>query len=141
MLTDADPDIIQAYREQASLYREAMRILLQREAVQAAAFVALQAVRSAASYTLASLTGQVIGDEDTVAALWQALPKLRSLAVLQTGADVLARHDDLTLYAYDVSAVEAHEMADAADTFCTWALAVVPAAADIASARIQSRST
>jgi hypothetical protein len=141
MFTEADPDVIQAYREQASLYREAMRMLLRREAVQAAAFVALQAVRSAASYALAILTGQVSGDEDTVAALWQALPKLCSPAVLQTGADVLALHDDLTLYAYHVDTVEAHELSDAAERFCTWALAVVPAETESAHAPIRSVST
>jgi hypothetical protein len=127
MLTaDADPDIVRAYREQASLYREAMWMLPRHDAGQAPAFVALQAVRSAASYALAILTGRLADDEDTVAALWHAVPGIRGLAVLPAGANVLALHDDLTLYAYAIDEKEAHVVADAADVFCAWALAVAP---------------
>ena len=142
MLTaDADPDLIRAYREQAGLYREAMWMLLRHDAGQAAAFVALQAVRSAASYALAILTGRLTDDEDTVAALWHAVPAVRVLAVLPAGADVLALHDDLTLYAYAIDDREAHQVAEAADVFCAWALAVAPGVTEITSAPIQSMST
>ena len=141
MTTDAGPDIVRAYREQASLYREAMWMLLRGDAGQAAAFVAVQAVRSAASYALAIRSGRVTDDVDTVAALWQAVPEVRLFAVLQTGADVVALHDDLTLYAYAVASGEAREVADAADTFCAWALAVAPALSETVSASIQSINT
>jgi len=141
MLTaDADPDIVRAYREQASLYLAAMWMLLRHDAGQAAALVALQAVRSAASYALASLTGRLTDDEDTVAALWHAVPGIRVLAVWPAGADVLALHDDLTLYAYAIDDREAREVADAADVFCVWALAVAPVVTEAASALIQSTS-
>jgi hypothetical protein len=93
---------------------------------QAAAFLALQAVRSAASYALAILAGRLSDDEDTVAALWHPVPEVHVLAVLPAGADVLALHDDLTLYAYAIDDREAHEVADAADVFRAWALAVAP---------------
>lgn len=126
--TEADPHIVRAYREQAGVYREAMELLLRHEAGQAAALLAVQAVRSAAAYALAILTGRLAGDEDTVAALWQAVPQIRLLAEVQPGADVLALHDDLTLYAYSIDDAEAHELAHAADTFCAWALSLVPAA-------------
>src|SRR6185437_9880856 len=100
MLTaDADPDIVRAYREQASLYLAAMWMLLRHDAGQAAALVALQAVRSAASYALASLTGRLTIDDR-----------------------------------------EAREVADAADVFCVWALAVAPIVTEAASAPIQSTS-
>jgi len=108
---------------------------------QAAAFVALQAVRSAASYALAILTGRLTDDEDTVAALWHAVPLVRVLAVLPAGADVLALHDDLTLYAYTIDDREAHDVAGAADVFCAWALAVSPGVTETETAPIQSLST
>jgi hypothetical protein len=128
--TGADPHIVRAYREQTSLYREAMKKLLMLDAGQAATFVAVQAVRSAASYALAMLTGRVADDEDTVAALWRAVPAVRELAVL---------HDDLTLYAYSVDGGEAREIVDAADLFCAWAQSLAPAPA--AATRVQSIRT
>jgi hypothetical protein len=141
MTTDAGPDIVRAYREQARLYREAMWMLLRGDAGQAAAFVALQAVRSAAFYALAVLTGRVTDDVDTVAVLWEAVPEVRLVAVLQSGADVLALHDDLTLYAYAVDCGEAHMVAEVADIFCTWALAVAPVATETDSAPVQSMNS
>jgi len=142
MLTaEADPDIVRAYREQVGLYLAAMRMLLRHDAGQAAAFVALQAVRSAASYVLAVLTGRLTDDEDTVAALWHAVPFVRVLAVLPAGADVLALHDDLTLYAYAIDDGEARDVVGAADVFCAWALAVAPGVSETAPAPIQSLST
>ena len=142
MLTaDADPDIVRAYREQVGLYRDAMWTLLRHDAGQAAAFVALQAVRSAASYALAILIGRLTDDEDTVAALWHTVPAVRLLAILPAGADVLALHDDLTLYAYTIDDREAHDVAGAADVFCAWALAVSPGVTETETAPIQSLST
>jgi hypothetical protein len=138
MTTEADPDVVRAYKEQAGLYREAMNIMLRHDAGQAAAFLAVQVVRSAASYAFVVLTGGVAEDEDTVAALWQALPEMRVPAVLLAGADVLALHDDLTLYAYTIDEMEARQVAAAADLFCTWALAVAPSAAEALSTRITS---
>lgn len=139
--TEADPDIVRAYREQAALYREGMRMLLRQDTPQAATVLALQAVRSAASYALAILSGSVAGDQDTVSALWQAIPEMDAIAVLPSGADVLALHDDITLYAYAVDKREAHAVADAADLFCAWALAVTPVAIVRMPARIPSTRT
>src|SRR5260370_33349434 len=113
-----------------------MWMLLRGDAGQAAAFVAVQAVRSAASYAFAILGGRVTDDVDTVAALWEALPEVRLLAVLHSGADVLALHDDLTLYAYAVDIREAHAVADATDIIFTWALALAPGRTQTDSAPI-----
>ena len=132
-MTEADPAIVRAFSEQAHLYREAMSILLGHGAGQAAAIVAVQAVRSAASYVFACATGCLTEDLDTVAALWRAVPDLRSLTVLQAGADVLALQDDLVLYAYTLDLDEAVETVHAADTFCRWALATRPAVSSIVS--------
>jgi hypothetical protein len=121
--TEADPAIVRAYREQAAVYREAMIALLETGRHQAAALVAVQAVRSAAMGLLATCMGDGPIDEDPISLLWNRLPHARQEPALQQGANVFALHEDLTLYAYSVDADEAREVVDEALAFCAWVLA------------------
>jgi hypothetical protein len=117
-----------------------MQLLLEHGAGQAASLLAVQAVRSAAAYALAVLTHDVSDDEDIVGALWSAVPALRACAVLQLGADVIALHDDLTLYAYTPDNRETDDLARAAEAFCAWALALQEPA-EVAAGRLESASS
>ena len=122
--TEADEAILAAYRAQVADCRAAMDLLLEHGAFQAAALLAVQAVRAAATLPLATHTGTIAADEaDPVAALWLRVPALRRARALWEGANVIALQDDLALYAYIVDGDEACELVQAAHTFCTWALA------------------
>jgi hypothetical protein len=123
-VTEADEAILAAYRAQVADCRAAMDLVREHGAFQAATFLAVQAVRAAATLLLAAHTGTIATDEvDPVAALWLRVPALRRARALQEGANVIALQDDLALYAYIVDRDEAREVAQAAHTFCAWALA------------------
>ena len=126
--TEADPALTEAYRVQAAEYGEAMVALLAAGLRQAAALVAVQAVRSAALGLLAQCVGAEAVEDDPIALLWRLLPDVRQAPALQQGANVFALHEDLTLYAYVVDAGEAREAVDEALVFCAWALAQETAA-------------
>jgi hypothetical protein len=100
-----------------------MDLVLEHGAFQAAALLAVHAVRAAATALLATCTGAIAAAEaDPVATLWRQAPALRRARALQAGANVSALHDDLALYAYSVTESEARDLARDAHTFCAWAL-------------------
>ncbi len=121
-MTEADPAIVEAYRVQAEIYGEAMIALLETGRHQAAALLAVQTVRSAALTMLAASVGVESLDEDPISLLWNRVPAVRETPALQQGANVLALHDDLTLYAYAVDGKEAEEIVADAAAFRAWVL-------------------
>jgi len=123
-MTEADPAIVEAYREQAEIYGAAMVVLLEAGRHQAATLLAVQTVRSAALTLLAACVGREAVDEDPISLLWNTLPAVREMPALQQGANVLALHDDLTLYAYEVDIEEARDAVTDAAAFSIWALAL-----------------
>ena len=123
-VTEADEAIVAAYREQVAECHAAMDLVLEHGAFQAAALLAVQVVRAAATALLAARTGTIAGGEtDPVAALWRQVPALRRARALQAGANVIALQEDLALYAYVVDGDEARELARDAHAFRAWALA------------------
>jgi hypothetical protein len=127
-MTEADPAIVEAYREQAAIYGAAMVVLLEAGRHQAAALLAVQTVRSAALTLLTACVGMEAVDEDPISVLWNVLPAVREMPTLQQGANVLALHDDLTLYAYEVDIEEARDAVADAAAFSSWALELETAA-------------
>jgi hypothetical protein len=121
-MTEADPAIVEAYREQAEIYGAAMIVLLEAGRHQAATLLAVQTVRSAALTLLAACVDMKAVDEDPISLLWNMLPAVREIPALQQGANILALHDDLTLYAYEVDIEEARDAVTDAAAFSTWAL-------------------
>jgi hypothetical protein len=121
--TEADDALADAYRRQARECRAAMHAVLAGGWGQAAALLAVQAVRASANALLAARAGIAAtgNGADPIALLYWHVPALRADARLAAGADVLAHEEDLHFYGFESARGEARRLLDLADGFCDWA--------------------
>ena len=121
--TTADEAIAATYRRQAAECRAAMHAALAGGWAQAAALLAVQAVRSAANGLLAAHAGIAATerDADPVDLLYRCMPGLRTARQLAGGAEVLAYEEDLRAYGFPLDPAEARQLLALAEQFCRWA--------------------
>ena len=121
--TAADATIAAAYRRQAAECRAGMHAALACGWDQAAALLAVQAVRSAANGLLAAHAGVAATgrDADPIDQLFRRLTGTSTDRPLAAGAEVLAYEEDLRAYGFALEPPEARQLLTLAELFCLWA--------------------
>ena len=121
--TTADEAISATYRRQAAECRAAMHVALEDGWAQAAALLAVQAVRSSANGLLAAHAGIAATGRDTdpVDLLYCYMSGPSADRQLAAGAEVLAYEEDLRAYGFPLDTSEARQLLALAEQFCRWA--------------------
>ena len=121
--SEVDDDIADAYRRQARECRAAMHAVLAGGWSQAAALLAVQAVRAGANALLATCVGIAATGQgaDPLDLLYRHVPVIRGEEHLTIGAEVLAYDEDLRTYGFELQPEEADQLLMLADRFCAWA--------------------